>query len=81
LHSAQRGTGTLVVSQLGAAMLATSSFCCSLVSLYISHFEAESLSGGLVSQNQQSGAFGFSCDTLASLSVCRRGVRGGATLQ
>jgi hypothetical protein len=46
----------------------------------MSHFEAESLSGGLVSQNQHVGAFGFCCDTLTSLSVFRHDGRGGTTL-
>src|SRR5205807_362380 len=47
----------------------TSSSSFSLVSLYMSHFEAESLSGGLASQNQHRGEFGFSCDMFTSLSV------------
>src|SRR5205085_2081231 len=67
LQSAHLGTGTEAVSQLVAAMLTNSSS--SFVCLYMSHFEAESLSGGLASQNQHRGEFGFSCDMFTSLSV------------
>ena len=68
LHSAHLGTGTEAVSQLVEAML-TNSSSFSFVSLYMSHFEAESLSGGLASQNQHRGEFGFACDMFTSLSV------------